>query len=574
MRHSRVPRRRGIGVAVTILVLGITGLGLLIYTSNRPPQIEALEPEVVAGGDTLRIRGRFFGDDVGKIQLSGKTLPSSAVQRWTDSEIVVELPSELSSGLIRVTAGDLLSRGHFVALRDHVPAVAEPDLATGRPHIESVSPSQPRIGDVVEIRGRHFGSEQGAGAVSFTWQSDDTVARIQVPPGRNRYQSWSERTIRVVVPDGASPGPIVVETSEGPSNELPLDVVATIGTKSYHSKQAYAIHYGVALSVGGSDEAVTDESAAEDISQVADASLSQSEGEQPPPPLENTAFVWLPDVYPLPEQRNRQILSAAPSPMDEVPPGRRLYRLTDLQRDTVNTVESSILFERYAVRTEIIATRVPWEYDVESPIYTRYTRSTDFIPVQNETVSSTSVRTVGRERNPYSRARYIYNLTTSAIDFVEGGAVTPVAVIEAGEGDSLGIAAAYVALARAAAVPARLVGGYRIAADGTLVNHHWAEFYVSTFGWVPVDPVLGGGAHAEEVNAAGISDAREYYFGNVDNRRIAMVVDESPIPELRQDSTTQPVADGNFWRFGSVEVVGELPDFAVAPITPSLLGTY
>ena len=40
--------------------------------------------------------------------------------------------------------------------------------------------------------------------------------------------------------------------------------------------------------------------------------------------------------------------------------------------------------------------------------------------------------------------------------------------------------------------------------------HVWAEFYLQNIGWIPVDPTIGQ------------DDNKDYFFGNLDNKRLVM----------------------------------------------------
>lgn len=84
----------------------------------------------------------------------------------------------------------------------------------------------------------------------------------------------------------------------------------------------------------------------------------------------------------------------------------------------------------------------------------------------------------------------------------------------------------FVALARASGVPAREVFGIRIPkgqeGEMTKAQHCWAEFYQPGYGWVVVDPadvrkiILEQKLTLEEAKPY-----REYYFGAIDENRIA-----------------------------------------------------
>jgi transglutaminase-like putative cysteine protease len=85
----------------------------------------------------------------------------------------------------------------------------------------------------------------------------------------------------------------------------------------------------------------------------------------------------------------------------------------------------------------------------------------------------------------------------------------------------------YVALARSAGLPAREVFGIRIPSgregDMTKAQHCWAEWYSPGYGWVVVDPADVRKAILEKkMSLEQAQPLREYYFGAVDESRIAI----------------------------------------------------
>ncbi len=84
----------------------------------------------------------------------------------------------------------------------------------------------------------------------------------------------------------------------------------------------------------------------------------------------------------------------------------------------------------------------------------------------------------------------------------------------------------FVTLARAAGIPAREVFGIRLPkgneGDMTKAQHCWAEFHEPGYGWVVVDPADVRKAILEKkITVEEAKPLREYYFGAVDENRIA-----------------------------------------------------
>ncbi len=99
-------------------------------------------------------------------------------------------------------------------------------------------------------------------------------------------------------------------------------------------------------------------------------------------------------------------------------------------------------------------------------------------------------------------------------------------LLETKGGKCADIHSVFVSLARAAGIPAREVFGIRIPkgkeGDMTKAQHCWAEFYLPGYGWVAVDPADVRKAILEQkLTLEQAKPLREYYFGTVDESRIA-----------------------------------------------------
>ena len=107
---------------------------------------------------------------------------------------------------------------------------------------------------------------------------------------------------------------------------------------------------------------------------------------------------------------------------------------------------------------------------------------------------------IARAAFEFTRSSLSYNMSSPAVN---QGAL---AGLQAGSGCCEEFASLFVAICRAAGVPARVVNGYandryELAQDSNPINlagrrHQWAEFYLDGRGWIPVDPTMSNDANS------------------------------------------------------------------------------
>lgn len=186
------------------------------------------------------------------------------------------------------------------------------------------------------------------------------------------------------------------------------------------------------------------------------------------------------------------------------------WELTDKLKDDV-TIELRRHFQyiTYETKHEINLNEIG-KYDKDSRLYIFYTKSEPFIELSQEIVSLAE-QIVGTEANPYFKARAIYSWLLENITYhyppEKRGADH---CLKTKRGDCGQFAYLFCALCRAVGVPARFVGGFWFTPKRKGF-HAWAEFYLPSYGWLPVDPSEGKGQKG---------DSKYYYFGNLDNKRL------------------------------------------------------
>ena len=145
----------------------------------------------------MRLTGTSFGGSQGTSTVTFNGVKATATS-WSDRTIDVRVPTGASSGSVVVTVGGQASNG--VAFTVTVPA---------RPWINDLSPPDGVVGTAVTISGVNFGN---TGSVTFntTYGSPS---------------SWSDTSISVEVPEGATSGPVVVRANGQDSNSVHFLVI-------------------------------------------------------------------------------------------------------------------------------------------------------------------------------------------------------------------------------------------------------------------------------------------------------------------------------------------------------------
>jgi transglutaminase-like putative cysteine protease len=153
--------------------------------------------------------------------------------------------------------------------------------------------------------------------------------------------------------------------------------------------------------------------------------------------------------------------------------------------------------------------------------YELFLRPEKYVQVDDERIAELAKKFAGTRRPAPQIARAVYDYVIENTEFrlIDGfGGATY--CLEKGCGECGDYCALFVALCRAAGVPARPVNGFW--ADQTNGWHCWAEFMLPTGEWVPVDPQVADRNSAQ----------RNFYFGSMDNRRVSLCkVHDVRLPE-------------------------------------------
>jgi hypothetical protein len=477
------------GLCVILLVISL-------WVSGRGPEISGIEPRIAEPGDVLVITGSNFGEERGRVSIAGVIPVASAYLEWSPGRIRLSIPEDVSSGLVRVMSGSKQSDGVLFTNRRDIPVVLYAE-GSGRPYIASISPERGTVGSLLTITGSNFGYNRDESLVCFTWASaaeagtgwaDPKSRYIAASAETFDYESWSDREISVRIPTGAGSGALLVKTAQGESNTVYFELDQSAGRRIFKDKHTYTL-----------------------LSSVDIRNTSRRDG--------GGLYLWIPRIQDSPSQRNVQLIRQEPAPEIENYNGLMLFYLKEPKRGTPYKLAQTFILDRYAMESRIDPARVSADYDKNRPLYKAYTASNAFTPAADTDIALAVKSNGGQERNPYVRARRLFDFVLARMSYTEGEKyVSARDGLKNRKGDSYTYATLYVALLRNAGIPSRTIGGYIIAESNIAYPHFWTEFYLPNFGWVPADPALADRGAAENFPLP--ANAAEYFFGNITNRHI------------------------------------------------------
>jgi hypothetical protein len=171
----------------------------LTNIAGAPPTISTLSLTQGPVGAKITITGSNFGPPQ---QTSTVTFNNTvaAFSNWTTATIDVTVPSGATTGNVVVTVGGVASNG-------------VPFTVTPPPSIASINPTFGPIGATVTISGTNFGPTVGPISSFVTFNAT-----------QGRSSNWSDTSITIPVPQGATTGNVVVSVGGVPSNGVPFTV--------------------------------------------------------------------------------------------------------------------------------------------------------------------------------------------------------------------------------------------------------------------------------------------------------------------------------------------------------------
>ncbi len=225
----------------------------------------------------------------------------------------------------------------------------------------------------------------------------------------------------------------------------------------------------------------------------------------------------------IPENRvNQKLLGELefnPYPTDFVTDrwGQRFahYRFTNVKVAQSIKVSMKVRVKTCDVRYYILPDRVGSLSDIPREIKRKWLVDGSKYQIHNPIIQKAVKEAVGDERNPYWMMRKIFKYVIDHVDYELAGGWEPAPVVlQRGKGSCSEYSFVFIALCRAAGLPARYVGAVtRREEDSSWdrVFHRWTEVYIPPYGWIPVDP-SGGDTPSPRGQANAIGHIRNCYL--------------------------------------------------------------
>jgi transglutaminase-like putative cysteine protease len=238
------------------------------------------------------------------------------------------------------------------------------------------------------------------------------------------------------------------------------------------------------------------------------------------PPGTHRLRIW----FPLPYEERSQVVTdiKIESPASfrtehEKEYGNR-YAYFDIDTDDVRPpfdIRLTFHAERFEHRVALTASDEPPSQPLISPA--RFLEPDRLVPINGEIAQLSAEQTKGATE-PVEKARRLYDYVIATMHYDHEGSGwgrgDAVWACDNKHGNCTDFHSLFIAMARAAGIPARFEIGFSIPAGthaGVITSYHcWAEFYVPGIGWIPLD--------ASE--AWKNKDKVDYFFGATDQNRV------------------------------------------------------
>lgn len=519
----RYPIVRVLSVVFIIsLILGV--IYLIGFRTKLVPEITSVVPPVGSPGDLVVINGENFGSvrDMSYVEIAGSKLTASSYISWSNNCIKIVLPANVQDGLLVVGTKEMRSKPALFANEVEIPVPVPAVQQVTKPVITMLSSDKLSVGELLVISGNNFGDSKNQSKVLFTMDCNNKISEADyknvalltenmIPASEDDfdYVSWSNTEISVRVPDGASSGLVIVDTGREKSDPKEFVVNTEAGRKEYLNKKIYLVEYTA------------------DIADVVTNDIS-------------TITLRCPVPFSSPAQPQIEITDVVPEPILVNYQNNLIHQITRSRNNTPKSVfKQNFVLPVFEVRTNVNVTKIGNYKNTEKNLLSGALKADTLIPCDDKSVKELCEKIIGKEKNPWSKAKFIYDYMCenfSVLSKVRKGDSDPLDLIKKGNGDAYDFAVICTALLRAAEIPAYTDSGILVNQDLQTQTHWWCEFYIDKVGWIPCDPALGAGLEYKQWTDSDVVDAKNFYFGNMDSHHIMFSRGWSQLKPFSADS--------------------------------------
>ena len=509
-------------VFIISLILGV--IYLIGFRTKLVPEITSVVPPVGSPGDLVVINGENFGSvrDMSYVEIAGSKLTASSYISWSNNCIKIVLPANVQDGLLVVGTKEMRSKPALFANEVEIPVPVPAVQQVTKPVITMLSSDKLSVGELLVISGNNFGDSKNQSKVLFTMDCNNKISEADyknvalltenmIPASEDDfdYVSWSNTEISVRVPDGASSGLVIVDTGREKSDPKEFVVNTEAGRKEYLNKKIYLVEYTA------------------DIADVVTNDIS-------------TITLRCPVPFSSPAQPQIEITDVVPEPILVNYQNNLIHQITRSRNNTPKSVfKQNFVLPVFEVRTNVNVTKIGNYKNTEKNLLSGALKADTLIPCDDKSVKELCEKIIGKEKNPWSKAKFIYDYMCenfSVLSKVRKGDSDPLDLIKKGNGDAYDFAVICTALLRAAEIPAYTDSGILVNQDLQTQTHWWCEFYIDKVGWIPCDPALGCGMEYKKWTDSDVVDAKNFYFGNMDSHHIMFSRGWSQLKPFSADS--------------------------------------
>lgn len=509
-------------VFIISLILGV--IYLIGFRTKLVPEITSVVPPVGSPGDLVVINGENFGSvrDMSYVEIAGSKLTASSYISWSNNCIKIVLPANVQDGLLVVGTKEMRSKPALFANEVEIPVPVPAVQQVTKPVITMLSSDKLSVGELLVISGNNFGDSKNQSKVLFTMDCNNKISAADyknvalltenmIPASEDDfdYVSWSNTEISVRVPDGASSGLVIVDTGREKSDPKEFVVNTEAGRKEYLNKKIYLVEYTA------------------DIADVVTNDIS-------------TITLRCPVPFSSPAQPQVEITDVVPEPILVNYQNNLIHQITRSRNNTPKSVfKQNFVLPVFEVRANVNVTKIGNYKNTEKNLLSGALKADTLIPCDDKSVKELCEKIIGKEKNPWSKAKFIYDYMCenfSVLSKVRKGDSDPLDLIKKGNGDAYDFAVICTALLRAAEIPAYTDSGILVNQDLQTQTHWWCEFYIDKVGWIPCDPALGAGLEYKQWTDSDVVDAKNFYFGNMDSHHIMFSRGWSQLKPFSADS--------------------------------------